>query len=195
MSSSSIRNMFSVMFFLIAMTPIFSMIEFRDTTQLPQCDTIIDKKGVVSYVKISDLTKTIIKYTLCNDTSKRVYIRNLDYIQDIKSKTSFKKFERKSLLTIAKTASQLIGIGVLVFMASVLGFFASLDGSHSSNFLIILSLIIGTIGAIIAFVGFFWCMNILSKAKQEGNKKAANLARSGIIIMSLLLLLLFSLFL
>jgi ribonucleotide reductase beta subunit family protein with ferritin-like domain len=198
MSSLSIRNILSVMFFLIAMTPIFSMIEFRDTTQLPQCDTIIDKKGVVSVVKISTLTRFAVTYTLCNDTSERIHTRNLEYIQDIKSKTFAtninkiqKKRERKPLLTRANAALQFVFFGALAFIISFWGFALNIEGDNTSDFLLTLFLITGIISSIMTFGGFIWCINLLSKAKKEGNKQAANLARWGIFIMSLFSLVVF----
>lgn len=62
----------------------------RDTLIQPVCDTIIDKKGTVSAVKIVSITDNIVKFTQCSNPNKKQYSIFLTDVKEIKSNT-FKK--------------------------------------------------------------------------------------------------------
>ncbi len=183
MPSSSIRYMFSAVLFLVATTPIFSMIEFRDTTQLPQCDTIIDKDGKAYPVKLLSVSSKIIQYTLCNKISKKIISVSTDDIQGIKSETfSLVKRAPKSILTRAKTAFKVVGFSLLAFFLSILALIPAFNGAENTSDLLFIPFIVILISPFLILGGFFACIDILYKAKKEGDKKAQGLARTGIAI-------------
>ena len=73
-------------FFLLTISPTFAIIEFRDTTPVQICDTIIYKKGIVAVVKILAITDTHVTFKLCDDTTNRPYTVKRKFINDIRAK-------------------------------------------------------------------------------------------------------------
>jgi hypothetical protein len=192
MPSISIRHILSATFFLIAFTPIFSMIEFRDTTQLPQCDTLIGIDGLSSPVKIKSVTRNSITYTICSDNAKKIFSVSTDKVQEIKSSSfTFVKRQTAPILTRAKRAFRLMGISVLSLLLSIVALIPSFNGDESKNPLLFIFAIALLISPLFIIGGFFMCIDILIKAKKEGNVKAKGLATLGILLGILTFLLLF----
>ena len=98
-------------FFLWAISPTFALIEFRDTTPMQICDTIIYQKGIVGVVTILSITDTYVTYKPCGDNTPKSYTVKRTFINDIKSKkfpeasasyeaSLYKKKAKKALRTV-----------------------------------------------------------------------------------------------
>ena len=121
-------------FFLLTISPTFAIIEFRDTTPMQMCDTIIYQKGIMAVVKILSITDNYVTYKPCDDNSNKSYTVKRTFINDIKSKefpkasasyeaNLYKKKAKKALRTV---------IGLFGGFTLLLFLYSRLD--YSSNF-------------------------------------------------------------
>ena len=169
-------------FLIQDIAPIDAAIEIRDTIPLNQCDTIIDKNGVVSRVKILSVTKSGITYKQCSGNAKRTYTIATYQVESIKSTTfTFEKPQPKPLLTKVKRAKTLpiiSGIALLLTTAGIL------DSDSPPQILGIIFLL-----ALFAFVGsVIYILTLLRKAKKTGDKEAHKAALKSIFITLLTIL-------
>jgi hypothetical protein len=178
------------LFSLLVVSPIFAVIELRDTTQIPQCDTIIDKNGLASPVKIMAVTSSTIKYTQCSDQSKRIYTIATSNVQDIKSKTF--KFEKPVPVTLEKKARKglVFSIGTaLLFLSSMKLVFDSDSGGGLFLGLTMLLTPFVLVGLLIH------ALILRKKAKKAGDKKARELTTGTFVVVILTILLAIRIFL
>ena len=173
--------------FLLSVPPIFAIIEMRDTTQEQQCDTIIDKNGSPSVVKIVSISHNKIAYRYCVDGSKGIHYINTDQIQEIKSKTF--ALEPPKVVNALESAQK----ALRTVIWGGIGFFALRrlvdDALDSEGYLVAIILIAFFISPIIAIIGLIRGIKALKKAKKENNSKARGLAVLAIGIPILLIIL------
>ncbi len=155
------KSILVLFFFLLTISPTFAIIEFRDTTPIQICDTIIYEKGIVAVVKILSITNKYVTYKPCGDSTSKSYKVKRTSINDIKSKefpeasasyqaNLYKKKAKKALRTVIKlfvvcTLSLLLFLG-LVFRSNfaviflLIAFFCSIFLLASIIYYIYLSL-------------------------------------------------------
>ena len=126
------KSILILFFFLFTISPTFAIIEFRDTTPVQICDTIIYEKGIVAVVKILSVTDKYVTYKPCNDSTSKSYKVKRTSINDIKSKEFpeasasyqadlYKKEAKKALRTVIV----LLGVGTLLLSLFLLSVFSS----------------------------------------------------------------------
>jgi hypothetical protein len=192
------KTVFTTLILLLATLPIFAAIEVRDTTPLQQrCDTIIDKNGLASPVKILSITQFSITYQQCSNSAKKKYTIEVSKVQDIKSQTfKFEKPVSVPLLKRAKNALKLAAISFSLFFISILAVAPTFEGDSGENpKWLVVPFIILLISPFVIVGSFFNSMNILTKALKAKDKKAAAKATGGLILSLVPILLLLFLFL
>jgi hypothetical protein len=185
-------------FLLLNVSSIFAAIEVRDTTPLEQqCDTIIEKNGLSSPVRILSISQLSITYQQCSNSAKKKYTIAVSKVQDIKSQTfKFEKPKSVPLLKRAKNALKLAAISVSLFVMSILAVAPSFEGdSGDDSKWLIIPFIILLISPFVIVGSFFNSMIILTKAQKAKDKKAAAKATGGLILSLIPLLILLLLFL
>jgi hypothetical protein len=147
-------------FFLLTISPTFAVIEFRDTTPMQICDTIIYNKGTMAVVKILSITDTYVTYKPCDDNTSKSYTVKRTYINDIKSKefpnasasyeaNLYKKKAKKALRTVLG----LFGVFMLLLILFAL---SELSSSFASIILILAGFFfIGLLFSIIYYI-YLW---------------------------------------
>jgi hypothetical protein len=168
-------------FFLLAVSPIFAAIEVRDTTHLPECDTIIDKNGVIAPVKILKVSLSFITYKRCSDNAKRTYIIEVNKVQDIKSK-KFTLPKPIDVFNKAKKAWRFAAIYAILFFASLLSLIPLFqeEDSGKGSILLIIPVLVLFLSPFIIIGSLINSFSALLIAKKAGDKKAQNLAKRGI---------------
>ena len=191
------KTILTILFFIAVVSPIFAIIEVRDTTPMLQCDTIIEKNGRASTVKILSVGSDYITYKLCSDNVKKIYTVEKRKIQDIKSQTfTLSKPKPIPLFTRAKNGLKLSAASVAVFFVSLLAVIPFIDGDSGKDpeWLIIPYIAI-LLSPFVIVGSFFYNISILIKAKKVGDQKAVDKAIGGIFISLLPILLFLILFL
>ena len=133
----------ALFFFLLTISPTFAIIEFRDTTPMQMCDTIIYQKGIMAVVKILSITDNYVTYKPCDDNSNKSYTVKRTFINDIKSKEFPKasaSYEANLYKKKAKKAFRTV-IGLFGVFTLLLFLYSRLD--FSSNFASSLLLLAG----------------------------------------------------
>jgi hypothetical protein len=179
------KTVFSTLILLLATLPIFAAIEVRDTMPLQQqCDTIIDKNGLASPVRILSVSQFSITYQQCSNSAKKIYTIAANKVQDIKSQTfKFEKPKSVPLLKRAKNALKLAAISFSLFFISILAVAPSFEGdSGDSSKWLIVPFIILLISPFVIVGSFFNSLHILTKALKAKDKKAAAKATGGLIL-------------
>jgi hypothetical protein len=181
----------------VAASPIFAAIAVRDTTPTQPCDTLIEKNGAASSVKILSVDNVFITYKLCSNNAKRIYTIDRSKIREIKSSTFIQPQAKPiPLLTRAKRAFRTAFISATLFLVS-LGLVAPTFGGDSGEESILLNMafIALLITPLIIVGSFFYNISVLDKAQKAKDKKAVDLATGGIIISLLPILIILGIFL
>ena len=170
------------LFFLITVSPIFAVNEVRDTTPLNQCDTIIDKEGVVSPVKILSVGSAYITFTMCGDDVENTHTIATSQVEDIKSTIfTFEKPKPTPLITQVKRAKTLSIISVTVLLLTTAGILDSDNPPEISGSIFLI--------ALLAFLGgIIYILTLLRKSKKAGNKEARKAARKSLLVTLLTIL-------
>jgi hypothetical protein len=155
-----IKLMLVPFFFLLTISPTFAAIEFRDTTHIQLCDTIIYNKGIMAVVKILSITNTHVTYKPCDDSTSKSYTVKRTYINDIKSRRFPKasaSYEANLYKNKAKKALRTV-LGILGVFTLLLFLYAISDkGSSFASLLLILAgfFFIGLLFSIIYYI-YLW---------------------------------------
>jgi hypothetical protein len=157
-------------FFLLTISPTFAVVEFRDTTPMQICDTIIYNKGIVAVVKILSITDKYVTYKPCDVNTSETYTVKRTYINDIKS-NEFPKasasYEAKLYKKKAKKALRTV-IGVFgVYMLLLLLY--ALSGMSSS----LASIILILAGFLFIYLSFSIIYYIYLWLKAKGKNQPA----------------------
>lgn len=177
-----LKTVITCLFFLLVVSPIFAAIEMRDTTPLNQCDTIIDKKGVVSPVKILSVGSAYITFTMCGDDVKNTHTIAASQVEDIKSTTfTFEKPKPTPLITQVKRAKTVSIISAITLLLTAAGI---LDSDSPPQIWAYIFLI-----ALLFFLGgIIYILTLLRKAKKGGDKEAHKAARKSLLVTLLTIL-------
>ena len=150
-------------FFLLTISPTFALIEFRDTTPIQICDTIIYNKGIVAVVKILSVTDTYVTYKSCDDNSNKSFTVKRTFINDIKSKEFPKASASYETNLYKKKAKKALRTVIGVFGVFMLLSFLLIRSDSTSTFGSILLLLIGFC-FILLLVSIIYFIYLLLKA-------------------------------
>jgi hypothetical protein len=169
------KTVLTTLFLIVGVSPIFAIISVRDTMPMQQCDTLIDKEGRISPVRIVSVGTDFITFKQCIEDAKRTYTVKRNAIREIKAHT-FTEDKPVPLLIRAKRARGAAIFGLVLFSVSVGLLIAS-----SSGFLILpyLGLLISPF---ILVASLFSSIFFLNKAQKAKDTMAAQVASGGIII-------------
>ena len=190
------KTLLVTIFIIAAASPIFAIIAVRDTTPVQVCDTLIDKNGVVSPVKIVSIGTDFIQFKQCSPTAKKTLTIERSKIREIKVHT-FAQAKPVPLLKRAKRAFRAALISTLAFFFSILLLIPSFEGDSGdkdSNLLIIPEIAV-LVTPFVIVGSFLICISLLDKAKKAKDEAAAKAAIGGIIIALIPILLVLRLFL
>ena len=177
-----LKTVITLLFFLLVVSPIFAATEMRDTTPLAQCDTIIDKEGVVSPVKILSVGSAYITFTMCGDDVENTHTIATSEVEDIKSTTfTFEKPKPTPLITQVKRGKTLSIISVTVLLLTTAGILDADNPPEISGPIFLI--------ALLAFLsGIIYILTLLRKSKKAGNKEARKAALKSLLVILLTIL-------
>lgn len=166
---------------MATVSPIFAIIMVRDTTQIPQCDTIIENNGNASPVKILSVGNAFITYKQCGDDAKKIYTIEVSKVQDIKSKTF--TFEKPEPITLEKRAKRGFIFSIVSGLVILLSLFILFETGAG-----ILAYFIYLISPFVLLGSLIHNIILRKKAKKTGDKKAMGYTTGRFIAFSLTIL-------
>jgi hypothetical protein len=176
------KTLLTTILIIVAVSPIFAIIAVKDTIPVQVCDTLIDKNGVVSPVRIVSIGAYYIRFKQCSPNAKRITKVERSNIREIKNHT-FTSKKPLSLLKRAELALRTILVSTSLFFFSILVLLPSFEGDSGDDAKWLVVPAIALLVLPFVIVGsLFYSISLLVKAKEAKNNKAAKKATTGIIV-------------